>query len=551
MPVTQAPSAIQSQIAALFTLPSVKRLSRTQLIEACVERKEAFISSCGALATWMPSGETGRIPKDTYIVKHEESAQTIDWSSPTNIPMDPETFDMLLNDAMLVLKQKKDLFMSERSLGADSAYALPAHMITDSAFSALFADNMFRPIPGDIAESCFAKQPFTLIVLPYTKIQTEKYAGRLRSSGNRTSNMCIAMDFDRRIALVYGVMYGGAVKKTMFTVMNYLLPEEGILPLHCSANEDNNGDVTLFLGLSGTGKTTISNDPERLLIGDDEHGWSDRGIANFENGCYAKLIHLDPGKEAQIYKAVFTPLPYREHGAIVENAMMYPSGAFDLDDDRFTENSRVSYPLTTLPRFKESAQAGHPKTIVFLTADANGVMPPVAKLTPPQAMFWFLMGYTSKLAGTEAGITTPVSTFSRFFGGPFMARNPADYADLLGKKMQEHHTDVYLINTGWSGGPYGVGKRFDIMVTRAMVDAALSGKLADVPYHEHPLWHVMVPTACPGVDEHLLDPRSTWEDKEAYDKAAEKLASEFAAMFEKTFGSSGLDPAIHAACPGR
>ncbi|MFH1670230.1 MAG: phosphoenolpyruvate carboxykinase (ATP) [Patescibacteria group bacterium] len=551
MSVTQTPSAIQNQIAALFTLPSVKQLSRTQLIEACVEQKEAFISACGALATWMPSGETGRIPKDTYMVKRPESEETIDWSSPACIPMEPETFDMLLADTEHILKQKKELFTCNHTLGADPSYALPLRVLTDSALSALFSDNMFRPADLDLSTSVFKGEKFTLIALPYSKIPVEKYGGRLRDANGKTANMCVAMDFDRKIGIVFGIAYGGAIKKTLFTVMNYYLPEHEILPLHCSANENKKGEVTLFLGLSGTGKTTLSNDPKLLLIGDDEHGWSDNGIANFENGCFAKLIHLDPRKEAQIYEAVFTPRPYREHGSIVENAMMYPSGAFDLDDDRFTENSRVSYPLSFLPSHKENAQGSHPKTIVFLTADANGVIPPLAKLTPPQAMFWFLMGYTSKLAGTEAGITTPVSTFSRFFGGPFMPRNPEEYAKLLGDKMEKHNSNVYLINTGWSGGPYGIGSRMDITLTRAIVDAVLSGKIENVPYHEDPLWHVLIPESCQGVDTSLLDPRATWEDKDAYDKKAKELAQEFASAFDKSFGKTVLDPAIRAACPGK
>lgn len=363
--------------------------------------------------------------------------------------------------------------------------------------------------------------------------------------------MVIGMDYDRRIGVVYGSAYGGSVKKLMFTVMNYLLPGEGILPLHCSANEGENADSALLLGLSGTGKTTLSADPRRSLLGDDEHGWSDDGIANFENGCYAKLIDLDRKKEPEIYNAVMHKDDYRKHGAIVENAMFYPNGSFDLYDARLTPNSRASYPLTYLSNIKASSTAGHPKTILFLTADANGVIPPISKLNREQAMLWFLMGYTSKLAGTETGIVEPKSTFSRFFGEPFMPRNPDVYARLLGEKMEKYGTIVYLVNTGWSGGPYGVGKRMDINLTRAMVHAALTGELATVDYDENETFHVLVPRTCPDVPQEILNPRNTWEDKAAYDARAAKLASEFAAHFDKAYGNKGIEEAIIHQCPGK
>jgi len=337
----------------------------------------------------------------------------------------------------------------------------------------------------------------------------------------------------------------------MFTVMNYLLPAEGILPLHCSANEGPKGDTALLLGLSGTGKTTLSADPARALLGDDEHGWSDDGIANFENGCYAKLIGLDPDKEPEIHRAVFHPDHYLDHGAIVENAMVYPDGSFDLSDDRLTPNSRASYPLTYLSNVKPTACGGHPKTILFLTADANGVLPPIAKLTRNQAMLWFLMGYTSKLAGTETGIVEPKTTFSRFFGEPFMPRNPDVYARMLGEKMDRHGTAVYLVNTGWSGGPYGIGKRMEIALTRAMVDAALTGRLADAPDGGDRRFHLLVPQSCPGVPSEILDPKNTWSDKEAYEERADRLAAEFAAHFEKAYGDKGIDPEVASECPGR
>jgi len=527
-------------------------LPRAELIRQSVERKEALVSANGALATWTPIESTGRSPKDTYIVRHQQSQGNIDWDSPNNIPLSPDTFDMLMDDAIATLSHKPRLYVTDRVLVADTSYALPVRTITDQALSALFTDNMFRPVPDGLAESALADQGFVLLALPYDKLDRQRYQGRLRElPDGRTSNMAVAMDFDRRLGVVYGSAYGGSIKKLMFTVMNYVLPGIGVLPLHCSANEGPNGDAALLLGLSGTGKTTLSADSRRALLGDDEHGWSDNGISNFENGCYAKLINLRQDKEPEIWNAVLHEAPPVEHGAIVENAMMYPDGHFDLDDERYTPNSRASYPLRFLSNIKEPPTADHPRTILFLTADANGVIPPISKLTPEQAMLWFLMGYTSKLAGTETGIVDPVSTFSRFFGEPFMPRNPDVYATMLGERMRRHGTQVYLVNTGWSGGPYGVGSRMDIDITRALVHAALSGQLADVQYREDPVFHIMVPTSCPEVNSDILDPRNTWEDKAAFDARAQKLASDFSAHFDKAYGNKGIDPAVAGQCPGK
>ncbi len=543
-----------THVESLLNRPTVfQNPTRRFMIAESVRRREAIILSTGALATWTPPESTGRSPLDTLTVRRKESEKNIDWDSPNNIPIDEETFDMVFADAIATLKGKDQIYVTDRVLGADPAYALPVRTITASSLTALFTDNMFRPVPDGIEESIFAERPFTLLVLPYDKLDPKRYEGRLRIDPRigGTSTMVIGMDYDRRIGIVYGSAYGGSVKKLMFTVMNYLLPGEGILPLHCSANEGPDGDTALLLGLSGTGKTTLSADPHRALLGDDEHGWSDNGIANFENGCYAKLIDLDPDKEPEIYRAVFHPDHYLDHGAIVENAMIYPDGSFDLSDDRLTPNSRASYPLTYLSNVKPTARGGHPKTILFLTADANGVLPPIARLTRNQAMLWFLMGYTSKLAGTETGIVEPKTTFSRFFGEPFMPRNPDVYARMLGEKMDRHGTEVYLVNTGWSGGPYGIGKRMDIRLTRAMVDAALTGRLAGVEYDEDRRFHVLVPKSCPGVPAEILDPKRTWEDKEAYEARADRLAAEFAAHFEKAYGNKGIDPAVAAECPGR
>ncbi len=527
---------------------------RGPLIRDAVTRREAMVAECGCLATWTRNESTGRSPKDTVIVRRPESEETIDWDSPNNNPVDPETFDMVLEDALRVLEKKRRLYVTDRALGADADYALPVRTVTDHALSALFTKNMFRQPPDGISRSCFADRPCTLVVLPWDKLDPGRYDGRLRvdPATGRTSTIFIGMDMDRRIGVVYGSAYGGSVKKLMFTVMNYLLPGEGILPLHCSANEGANGDVALLLGLSGTGKTTLSADPRRALLGDDEHGWSDNGIANFENGCYAKLINLDSEKEPEIHHACFHKAPYREHGAIIENAMVYPDGVFDLDDERLTPNSRGSYPLYFLTNVKTPPVAGHPKTILFLTADANGVLPPVARLTRDQAMLWFLMGYTSKLAGTETGVTEPKTTFSRFFGQPFMPRNPDVYDRMLGEKLDRHGTKVYLINTGWTGGPHGIGKRMDIDLTRKVVEAALSGALEDVECREDDVFHLRVPETCPGVaDPAILNPRNTWSDKKAFDERARKLAAEFCVRFDQTYGGKGIAADIARQCPGK
>ena len=530
-------------------------ITRERMIRETVDNSEAIVSASGALATWTPVESTGRSPKDTLIVSRPVSEGSIDWTSPNNIRLDEQTFDMIVDDALEVLSSRAErIYVTDRTLGADPSYTLHVRTITDWAASALFTDNMFRPMHPEIGQSCFAGNTFTLIALPYRKLDPGRYEGRLRIDPRlgHTSTMAVAMDMDRYIGVVFGSAYGGSVKKLMFTVMNYLLPGEGILPLHCSANEGPDGDIALLLGLSGTGKTTLSADPSRALLGDDEHGWSDVGVSNFENGCYAKLIDLDPHKEPEIHNACFHEAAFERHGSIIENAMMYPWGEFDLFDDRFTPNSRGSYPLTYLSNIKESSRGEHPKTILFLTADANGVLPPVSRLTTQQAMLWFLMGYTSKLAGTETGIVDPKSTFSRFFGEPFMPRNPDVYATMLGDKLREHGTSVYLVNTGWSGGPYGKGSRIDLPITRSMVSAALAGELEDVEYDQDPVFKVMVPRTCPGLeDTSILRPVSTWDDESEYAARASKLASEFAQHFEKAYGDKGIPKEIADECPGR
>jgi len=527
--------------------------SRRELIAEAIRRREALVSRSGALATWTPPESTGRRPQDTYIVDRPEIHDQVDWRSPYCIPMAPETFHMVLEDALAALAQKPRLYVVEKALGAHSRYALAVRVISDRALTALFADNMFRPVPPDLPRSVFGEKPFVLLALPYDKLDPQKYEGRLRMDPEkgRTSDIAVVMDFVERVGIVYGSAYLGSVKKLMFTVMNFLLPDQGVLPIHGAANVGPEGDCALFLGLSGTGKTSLSTDPERVLIGDDEHGWCEDGIFNFEWGCYAKMIDIDPAKEPDIYWAVMHEADPLEHGAIVENAMIYPDGTFDFHDRRLTENSRASYPLSFLRNADPKGLAGHPRVMFFLAADAHGVLPPIARLEPEQAMFWFLMGYTSRLAGTEIGAVEPRSTFSRFFGAPFMPRLPQDYIRLLEEYLPQYGTRVYLVNTGWTGGPYGVGKRIDIRLTRRMIRAALSGELEHVEFREHELFHIWVPRECPGVPPEVLWPEKTWSDAKAYWERAEKLAQDFAREFTRSFGGMGINPRVAAQCPGR
>ena len=525
--------------------------SRSAMIQVAIDQREVLVTPTGALATWNPANATGRSPDDTYIVEHLESTHMVDWTSPNNHRMSPEVFDQLLAKALAALATQERLYVVDRTIGARSSYALNTRVLTNRALTALFADTMFRPLNDGKNEGVFSQEGCTVVVVPTNAIDLSEFSQSLRMIKGAVSPIVIAMDMDRRVCLVIGTAYAGTVKKMLFTVMNYLLPEKNILPLHASAMESEDGRVTVLLGLSGTGKTTLSSDPRRLIIGDDELGWSSEGVANFEYGCYAKLVGLDKTREPAIHNAVFSPRSVLENGCIIENAMMYPDGTFDLFDQRLTENSRTAYPLSFLPKVKEGAVGGHPKTIIFLTADAFGVLPPIARLTPAQAVLWFLMGYTSKLAGTEVGVKEPATTFSRFFGQPFMPRNPQDYTKLMSEYLERYKTPVYLVNTGWSGGPYGVGKRMDINLTRAIVDAAVDGKLEAVRCEEDKRFHVMVPTSCPGVDSKVLQPRQTWSDPKAFDETADALAKKFWQYFEKNFSASITDPAIVECCPGK
>ena len=516
-------------------------LPRKELIIESVKRKNAIVTANGALATWSNEISTGRSPEDTYIVKDNSTNTTIDWESPNNVPMSPELFQSLWNDANDMLDLKEDLYISNRSIGAESKYALKVKTITDCPLTSLFTYNMFREI-NKIDLSTFADLEFELIVLPADKINLSRYSGLLHS------DIVIATDFSKARGLVLGSSYMGSVKKLMFTTMNYLLPEKNVLPLHCSANVGKNNDTAFFLGLSGTGKTTLSTDEHRFLLGDDEHGWSESGVFNMENGCYAKMTGIKAEKEPEIYNAVMHKDKFTNHGAIIENAMVYPNREVDYNDERLTPNSRASYPLKFLKNIKDDSVSSHPQTIIFLTADANGVLPPVAKLDQNEAIFWYLMGYTSKIAGTERGIKEPKSVFSRFFGEPFMPRNPQDYIDLFIKYLKKYNTDVYLVNTGWTGGPYGVGSRFDITVTRHIISNILDGTIKNENSIKDPIFQLSIPTKSKGVPDILLNPVNSWDDKVLFYERAMELVRQFSNHFQNTYKGK-VDKSLEKICP--
>ena len=491
-------------------------LSTPLLYEEVIRRREGRMAHLGPLV--VRTGEyTGRSPNDKFVVKEPSSADKVWWGQ-VNKAMAPERFASLQN-RLLAYLQGKDLFIQDCFAGADPAYRLPIRVITETAWHNLFARNMF--IQAKAEELASHVPQFTVINAPNFHAVPEV-------DGTR-SEVFIVIHFGQKLVLIGGTQYAGEIKKSIFTVMNYLLPQKQVLSMHCSANTGPSGDVAIFFGLSGTGKTTLSADPGRTLIGDDEHGWSDKGIFNFEGGCYAKVIKLSPTAEPEIYETT------RRYGTILENVGFDSrTGRLDLNDDSLTENTRAAYPISHIPNATREGLGGHPKNIIMLTCDAFGVLPPVAKLTPAQAMYHFLSGYTAKVAGTEKGVTEPSATFSTCFGAPFMALPPTVYANLLGEKIAAHNVDVWLVNTGWSGGPYGVGQRLAIGHTRALVHAALDGSLSKAPMTTEPLFGLAVPTECPGVPAEILTPRNTWSDKAAYDAQAQKLAGMFAENF-KTF----------------
>ena len=491
-----------------------------QLIELALRASEGHLASNGALV--VRTGQfTGRSPKDKYIVRDGAAESSVNWG-PVNQAMEEAAFHRLYA-RLAVFLEARELFVQDCFGGADPAYRLPIRVITQKAWHSLFARQLFiRPSPEEVA----AHQPrFSLIFAPeFQAIPAE--------DGTR-SETCIVINFSRGLVLIAGTMYAGELKKAVFTVLNYLLPAVGVLPMHCSANAGEDGTTALFFGLSGTGKTTLSADPARRLIGDDEHGWSDRGIFNFEGGCYAKTIRLSAAEEPQIHRAI-------RFGTVLENVWMdAASRAVDYHSEELTENTRAAYPLDYIDNAVVPSVGGHPRTVLFLTADAFGVLPPVAKLTPEQAMYHFLSGYTAKLAGTERGLgKEPVPNFSACFGEPFLPRHPRVYAAMLGDKLREHGVTCWLVNTGWIRGPFGVGERISLPYTRAIVNAAIAGKLANATTTPHPVFGIHVPQSCPGVPSELLDARGLWSDAAAYDRAARDLAARFRKNFEK-FGDAG------------
>jgi len=487
------------------------------LYEEIVFRGEAHISKLGPVVA-NTGKHTARSANDKFIVKEPNTDQHIWWGQ-YNRPFTVENFAEVFN-RMQGFAQGRDLFVQDCFAGADPAYRMPVRIVAELAWHSLFARNMF--IPPDSYEGYRQHVPeFTVLCLPSFK--------SFPTIDATPSNTFILLNFEQRLCLIGNTAYAGEIKKSIFTVLNYLLPLQGVMPMHCSANVGPNGDTALFFGLSGTGKTTLSADPRRGLIGDDEHGWSDNGVFNFEGGCYAKVIRLSPTAEPQIYACT------RRFGTILENVVYSPiTRQVDLDDESLTENTRASYPLEYIENAVPEKMGGHPKNIILLTCDASGVMPPLARLTPDQALYQFISGYTSKIAGTEVGLgAEPEITFSACFGGPFMVHHPYFYADLLKRKIVRHGANCWLVNTGWIGGPYGVGKRISIAYTRALLNAALSGELLNVEYAADPIFGFQVPKTCPGVPAEVLNPASSWPSKDGYMERYRQLAHRFVDNFKK------------------
>jgi phosphoenolpyruvate carboxykinase (ATP) len=501
-------------------------LNTPELYEEIARRNEGIFSDHGALI--IDTGEhTGRAAKDKAIVREPSSEDKVFWGE-VNKEFSPEKFNAL-KERMMAHAKGRDLFVQDTFAGADPRYRLDVRIITEFAWHSLFARTMF--INDDEAEH---NPEFTIINFPSFRAEPER-------DGTRSETF-ILMDFSQKLVLIGGTSYAGETKKSVFTILNYLLPQRGVMSMHCSANVGDKGDVAIFFGLSGTGKTTLSADPERKLIGDDEHGWSDDGVFNFEGGCYAKVIKLSAEAEPDIYRTT------RMFGTVLENVVYDPeTRTLDLDDASKTENTRAAYPLESIPNITPEGYAGHPQNIIMLTADAFGVLPPVSRLTPEQAMYHFLSGYTAKVAGTEKGVTEPTATFSTCFGAPFMVLHPGVYADLLGKKMAEHKVNCWLINTGWSGGPYGTGQRMKIKYTRAMIRAILTGTLANVETMPDPVFGLNIPTSCPDVPPEVLIPRNTWADKAAYDEKARDLARRFNENFKKY--ADGVSEGVRKVAP--
>jgi len=504
--------------------------SVAQLYEHALARGEGVLGADGQFV--VETGKhTGRSPNDKFFVREPGSETHIDWS--VNKPLDAARFDALLGRVGEYLAGK-DVFALDCHVGADPRYRLPIRVITEYAWQSLFARELFIDDADDAAET-FSPE--------FTVIDAALFEADPARDGTNSPTFVI-VNFARKTILIGGTRYAGEVKKSVFTVMNYLMPLREVLSMHCSANVGTDGAVAIFFGLSGTGKTTLSADANRPLIGDDEHGWSADGVFNLEGGCYAKVIKLSQAAEPEIWAAT------HRFGTVLENVAIDPqTRALDLDSQAKTENTRAAYPVDFLPNFVKSGMAGHPKTIIMLTADAFGVLPPIAKLSAEQAMYHFLSGYTAKVAGTERGITEPTATFSACFGAPFMVHHPTVYAKLLGERIAAHAASCWLVNTGWTGGPYGVGKRMKIGYTRAMVNAAIGGRLASARYETEPFFGLAIPTAVPDVPSEVLNPRNAWDDKAAYDAQARRLAGLFANNFKKFEGHASpqlLQAAIKA-----
>ncbi len=495
-----------------------RNLSTPQLVESAIARGEGRLASNGALVA-MTGARTGRSPRDKFTVEDDQTRARIQWGK-VNQPFPPERFQALLERVIRHMAER-DLYIMDLAAGADPTYRLPIQVICEYAWHALFVKQLFiRPESQSQAPAELATPEFIVIAAPEFEAVPER-------DGLRSSTFILA-DFTRKIILIGGTKYAGEMKKSIFGVMNYLLPERNVFPMHCSANIGADGDSALFFGLSGTGKTTLSADPERRLIGDDEHGWSPDGVFNFEGGCYAKCVDLTAEKEPQIYDAI-------RFGSVLENVVLDPrTGEPDYSDIRYTENTRAAYPIEFIANAVIPGIGGHPRNVLFLAADAFGVLPPVAKLTPDQAMYHFLSGYTAKLAGTEAGLgSEPVPEFSACFGSPFLPLAPSVYAEMLGRRLREHNAQCWLVNTGWTGGAFGVGKRMSLPHTRAIVHAALDGRLGQAEFVTEEAFGLSIPTTCPGVPAELLNPRNAWPDKNAYDAQARLLASKFGENFRK------------------
>ena len=487
------------------------------LVEEIVFRGEAKLSQLGPVVV-NTGKHTARSANDKFVVREPGTEEKVWWGE-YNRPFSPEKFNDLVNRLQGFL-QGRDAFVQDCYVGADPEYRMPIRVITEHAWHSLFARNMFL-LPQTMEEYRRHVPDFTVLCVP-------SFKGIQQIDGTASSTF-IVVNFEQKLCIIGNTAYAGEIKKSVFTALNFLLPLQGVMPMHCSANMGVSGDVALFFGLSGTGKTTLSADPRRRLIGDDEHGWSDQGVFNFEGGCYAKVIQLSPSAEPQIYACT------RRFGTILENVILDPvTRLIDLDDDAITENTRASYPLEYIENAVPEKVGGHPKNLILLTCDASGVMPPIARLTPDQALYQFISGYTSKIAGTEVGLgQEPEITFSTCFGAPFMVHFPWFYADLLKRKILRHEANCWLVNTGWVGGPYGVGKRIGISHTRALLNAALTGELLNVDYDTDPVFGFEVPKSCDGVPADVLDPASSWPSKTQYMEKYRELAARFVENFRK------------------